>query len=230
MQISVIVPVYDEAEVLPRFLADLRRRLHDDADRASDCVIVDGGSGDGTVDVLRDGRAPWITAERGRGPQMNAGAAATRGEVLLFLHADTRLPPGAFQAIRRAVDGGAVGGFFRVRLDSGRTLLRLVGRGISLRSRITGIATGDQAIFVTRRAFEALGGYAPLELFEDVDLSRRLRRRGRVAALPLTVVTSARRWERLGPWRTILRLWLLRVLYYCGMSPERLARYHEPAR
>ncbi len=230
MHVSIVVPVLNEAQGLRAFLERLGCSLERERRDSADVVIVDGGSDDDTVPLLRASGWPWIVAERGRGLQMNAGAAATRGEALLFLHADTTLPDTALDALRAALRAGAVGGFFRVRLDSDRRLLRWVGHLISARSRLTGIATGDQAIFVRRDAFEQLGGFAPLPLFEDVDLMRRLKRLGRVAALPCAVTTSARRWEGHGPWRTILRMWCLRLLYYLGLRPERLARYYGIAR
>ncbi len=232
MRLSIVIPLLNEAAGLPRFLAHLRTRVEAMAgsELGVDVLLVDGGSDDGTHQALRDAGFACITAERGRGSQMNAGAAATRGDVILFLHADTRLPPDALQQAGKAIGRGCVGGFFRVRLDSRRPLLRLIGHLITRRSSLTGIATGDQAIFVARSAFESLGGYAPLPLFEDVELSRRLKRLGSVARIEATVTTSARRWEQRGPWRTILRMWLLRLMYLCGVEPARLARYHETAR
>jgi rSAM/selenodomain-associated transferase 2 len=158
---------------------------------------------------------------------MNAGAAAATAEILLFLHADTRLPPGADGAIRRALADPAVAyGRFDVAFDSGRPALRLVARLMNLRSRLTGICTGDQAIFLRRATFAALGGYPEIALMEDVELTRRLRRVGRLAALHLRVTTSARKWEREGVARTIALMWALRVLYFCGVSPDRLHRWY----
>ncbi len=227
MRLSVVVPVWNEEAALPHLLRHLRAQCG-----APDCelLIVDGESTDGTGAVLRQADVPWIAAGRGRGMQMNAGAAATGGEVLLFLHADTDLPPGWQTAIGEALSAGHIGGFFRLRLDSRRWILRVVGNLITWRSRLTGVATGDQGLFVTREAFESAGGYAPLPLFEDVELTQRLKRHGTLAYLPATVVTSARRWERLGPWRTILRMWVLRAMYALGVRVDRLARYYEIAR
>ncbi len=224
MRVSIIVPVFNESKSLRATLDLLGARAD------TDVVIVDGGSADGTLEIARTAGFNAITSECGRAHQMNAGAAATRGEVLLFLHADTLLPEGALEQVRHAISCGACGGFFRVRLDSHRPLLRLVGRLISWRSRLSGIATGDQALFVSRAVFDRMGGFAPLPLFEDVELSRRLKRHGRVACLPGTVITSARRWEQLGPARTIVRMWLLRAAYACGVRPEHLARHYEAPR
>ena len=250
MQISIVVPVYRESATLEPYLTLLARIVDQDPD--VDVVVVDGGSDDGTRQLLgkleRTGqiqiqihstasavgpstsRMSWFGAERGRAKQMNAGARASYGEILLFLHADTALQADGLQQLRKAISAGAVGGYFRLRLDSDRLLLRLAGRLISLRSHLTGVASGDQGIFVTRRAFEQLGGYAEQRLFEDLDLSRRLKGAGEVAALHAYVVTSARRWESAGVIRTIVRMWLLRILYYGGMHPDRLARYYETAR
>lgn len=218
-----MIPVLDEAGALPGLIAALRRL-------AAQVVFVDGGSSDGTRELIAAAGFRCISAPRGRAAQMNAGAAASTGSVLMFLHADTELPRDALQRLRHAVRGGAVGGSFDVRLDSRRPLLRVVGRLISLRSRLTGVATGDQALFATREAFDRLGGFAPLDLFEDVDFSRRLKRLGPVVRLPAAVITSARRWERHGALRTIARMWALRTLYYCGIDPAVLARAYQGAR
>jgi rSAM/selenodomain-associated transferase 2 len=160
---------------------------------------------------------------------MNAGAAAATGDIFLFLHADTRLPPEGAAAVRDALrDPRVAGGRFDVRLDSEHVLLRAVEGMMNLRSRWTGICTGDQAIFVRRSAFEALGGYAEIPLMEDVEFTRRLKRRGRLAALRLRVTTSARKWERDGILRTILLMWALRLLDFVGVSPARLHRWYYP--
>jgi rSAM/selenodomain-associated transferase 2 len=158
---------------------------------------------------------------------MNAGAAAAAGEVFLFLHADTRLPAGALEDIRAALAGArAVGGRFDVRLDSPRPIYRAVEALMNLRSRWTGIWTGDQAIFVRRTEFERLKGYADIPLMEDVEFSRRLRRTGRRVCLHSRVLASARKWEREGPLRTIVLMWALRFLYMIGASPARLHRLY----
>ena len=227
MRLNVIVPVHNEVAALPQMLERLRR-----LQRTSgvDVVVVDGGSDDGSHELLRAGGVPHVSAPLGRASQMNVGAESARGDVILFLHADTVLPDNACAQIEAAIRDGAVGGFFRVRLDSQRPLLRLVGRMITARSGLTGIATGDQAIFMTRDAFAELGGIPPLPLFEDVELCTRLRRLGRIVRLEGTAITSARRWENHGPWKTILRMWILRAGYTVGLSPSVLARYYEATR
>ena len=218
-----MIPVLNEVDALPRLIEDMR-------DLPAEIVLVDGGSDDGSRELLAASGLRWIEAPRGRARQMNAGAAVTTGDILMFLHADTRLPQGALTEVRVAVDSGAVGGGFRLRLESDNPVLGLVGRMITWRSRVTGVATGDQALFATRAAFERLGGYARLELFEDIDFSRRLRRLGPVIQLRSAAVTSARRWERRGALRTIVSMWILRTLYYLGVDPDTLARHYEAAR
>jgi rSAM/selenodomain-associated transferase 2 len=222
-RLSIVIPALDEAPNLARVLPGLVAR-----EREAEVLVVDGGSADGSRAVVA--RVPsvrWLPAPRGRAHQMNAGARAARGEILLFLHADTVLPEGAGAAIQTALaDPTVVGGRFDVRLDSRRPLLALVGWLMNRRSRLTGICTGDQGIFVRRAVFEALGGYAEIPLMEDVELTRRLKRRGRLAALRLRVVTSARKWEREGVVRTVLLMWTLRLLYALGVSPARLHRWY----
>jgi rSAM/selenodomain-associated transferase 2 len=221
--VSIIVPVLNEASFLPPLLgrlAALRER--------AEVIVVDGGSADGTANLAR--AAGWVrvlAAARGRARQMNAGAAAATAEVLLFLHADTTLPPTALDEIRQALaDPGVVAGRFDVRLDNPRLLYRVVEALMNLRSRRTGIWTGDQAIFVRRSVFERLGGYPDMPLMEDVELTRRLKRAGRPACLRSRVLASARKWEREGALRTIALMWALRFLYMLGVSPARLHRWY----
>ena len=224
--ISIVVPVLDEARNLERLLPALRDLAPD-----AEVVIVDGGSRDDTESVLaRWPRARIISSPRGRAMQMNAGAARSAGDVILFLHADTRLPAAFTDAIERALDDQrVVGGRFDVAFDNPAWPFRMIAAMMNLRSRLSGIFTGDQAIFVRRAAFEALGGYPEIPLMEDIALTRRLRRLGRVACLRRRVTTSARKWERDGIARTVGLMWLLRFLYFCGVSPERLHRWYYPA-
>jgi rSAM/selenodomain-associated transferase 2 len=217
--LSVVVPALDEEESLPATLRAARRP------GVGELIVVDGGSRDATLAVAARLADTVLAAPRGRAVQMNTGAAVARGDVLLFLHADTRLPAGYPAAVARALaDPAVVAGRFDVRLDADGAAYRLIGRLISLRSRLTRVATGDQAIFVRRAAFERVGGFPLLPLMEDVALSRALKRVGAIACLRDTVVTSARRWERRGVVRTVLLMWLLRAAYYAGVSPARLAR------
>jgi rSAM/selenodomain-associated transferase 2 len=221
--LSIVIPALNEAANLERLLPELARTCPE-----AEVIVADGGSADGTADVVR--RFPSVTlivAERGRARQMNAGATLATGQVLLFLHADTRLPPGAQRAVLEALRApGVVGGRFDARFDSPRPIFRLIATMMNVRSRLSGISTGDQAIFVWRRVFESLRGYADIPLMEDVEFSRRLKRQGRLTCLGLRVTTSARKWEREGAWRTIFLMWALRFLYSAGVQPVRLHSWY----
>ncbi len=221
--LSIVIPLLNEAPRLPALLAHLAP-FRDQAE----VILVDGDSTDGSAETARAvGWARILTAPRGRGRQMNAGAAAAAGEVLLFLHADTLLPPTALDDIRAALaDPRVVGGRFDVRLDSPRPIYRVVEALMNLRSRWSGIWTGDQAIFVRRTVFERLGGYPDIPLMEDVAFSRRLKRAGRGACLRSRVTASARKWEQEGAARTIVLMWTLRFLYLVGVTPARLHRWY----
>ncbi len=219
MQLSIVIPVLEEGEKLATAL----RRLRPLRERGVELVLADGGSRDATWAIARAHGDRLVLAQRGRAAQMNAGARCSSGDVLLFLHADTELPPAADTLIDAALAQGAQWGRFDVRIDGPESALRLVERLMNWRSRWTGIATGDQAIFVRRDVFEAAGGYADLALMEDVDLSKRLKRLSRPALLRTPVVTSGRRWQRHGVWRTIALMWRLRLEYFLGADPRRLA-------
>lgn len=227
---AVIMPVLNEAAALRTLLAALR------TGGFAEIVVVDGGSADGSPGLVEAAMARpgtpirLICAERGRARQMNAGAAESRASILLFLHADTHLPQDAARAIHSVIQRGAVWGRFDVQLDSPRLLLRVVAWFMNRRSALTGICTGDQAIFVRREAFVRLGGYAPIPLMEDIELSRRLRRLGPPARLRTPVVSSARRWEQGGVLRTILQMWRLRLLYWLGVPAERLVQQYKAVR
>jgi rSAM/selenodomain-associated transferase 2 len=225
MRLSVIVPTLDEEATIASTLAHARRPGD------VELVVVDGGSRDETVHVARPLADRVLDAPRGRAAQMNAGAAAARGAVLLFLHADTRLPDDYPALVADALaPADVVGGRFDIRLDAPGLAYRVIERLIGLRSRLTGVATGDQAIFVRRDAFVRVGGYPAIPLMEDIALCRALKRAGRMAALRDVVVTSARRWQRDGLVRTVALMWTLRLAYYAGVSPARLARAYRDAR
>jgi rSAM/selenodomain-associated transferase 2 len=221
--LSIIVPALREAANLARLLPALRA-----AAPGAEIIVADAGSDEGTREVaMRVAGVTVLTCERGRARQMNAGARAARGDTLLFLHADTVLPDGFEASITRALtEPGVVAGRFDVRLDNPRWPFRMIGSLMNLRSRWSGISTGDQALFVRRDVFEALGGFPDIPLMEDIELTRRLKRRGRQAALRERVTTSARKWEREGVARTIGLMWTLRLLYACGVSPARLHRWY----
>ncbi len=223
-RLVAIVPALDEAAGIARCLRPL-------VVEADEVIVVDGGSADRTAALAREAGARVVTAERGRASQMNAGARETGADVLVFVHADTRMPAGWRAAIDAALAGARPWGRFDVRLDSDRPLLALVGAMMNLRSRATGIATGDQAIFVARDAWRACGGFPAIRLMEDVELSRRLKHvAGPPACLRLRVLTSARRWESRGVLRTIAQMWLLRAMYFFGASPETLHRLYDGRR
>jgi len=217
--LSIVVPVLDEAPRIGFALGALRPLRR----RGAEVIVVDGGSQDDTAGLARAEADAVLDAPRGRARQMNAGAAAARGEVLLFVHADTLLPPDADQAILRAMAGGGDWGRFDVRIVGRHPMLRVVARFMNLRSRLTGIATGDQAMFVRRALFQRLGGFPDQPLMEDIELSRRLRRVSPPACLQARVATSGRRWESRGVWRTIVLMWRLRWRYWRGESAHRLA-------
>jgi rSAM/selenodomain-associated transferase 2 len=223
--IALVVPVLNEARQLPELAIELRR-----ASAHCEVIVVDGGSNDGTRAALDELGLRAIDAPRGRAAQMNAGARATAAPTLLFLHADTRLCPHAFSAVERAVEDGAVGGCFRVRIDSPDPRLKLASGIINLRSRLMPSASGDQAIFVRRDAFERVGGYREVALCEDLDLVTRVSRLGRFVLVDGEVRTSARRWERHGVTRTIALMWTLRLGYHLGIDPSWLGRFYGDAR
>jgi rSAM/selenodomain-associated transferase 2 len=218
--ISIVVPALDEAGGIGHTL----RALQSWRDAGHELIVVDGGSRDATAEQARPWADQVLVSERGRARQMNAGAAAAQGAVLLFLHADTRLPAAAEKAVLQAVSGGAAWGRFDVTIEGRSVWLPIVGRLMNWRSRWTGIATGDQAMFVRRADFDAVGGFPEQPLMEDIELSRRLRARAWPACLRLHATTSGRRWDDRGAWRTILLMWRLRLLYALGTPAERLAK------
>jgi rSAM/selenodomain-associated transferase 2 len=225
MPVSVIVPTLNEERGI---VATLRRARQPGV---HEIVVVDGGSVDSTRALAHELADLVLSAPRGRAAQMNAGAARASGDILLFLHADTLVPDGFAQAIAAACgEPEVIGGRFDVTLLPSSPLLRLTGELMNWRSRLSRIATGDQGIFIRRDVFERLGGYADIPLMEDIDLSRRMKRAGRIACLPQRVTTSARRWQTEGVIRTILLMWSLRALYFLGVSPSRLRRLYDDTR
>ncbi len=224
-RISVVIPTLNEEATVSRAIRSCRE--------AGPCevIVADGGSRDRTAEIARGEADAVIATPPGRAAQMNAGAAAARGNVFLFLHADTLLPGGSVPAVLGALqDPGVIGGAFRVRLAASpgagryvRATLGITGRMIGARAGVSRAFTGDQAIFVRTEAFCAVGGYPEIPLMEDVELSRRMRRAGKTVLLPLRVQTSGRRWEAWGPLRTVLFMWRLRIAYLLGRTPSRCA-------
>ena len=226
-KISIVIPVLNEAPGIVTLLTHLQSW------RAAghELILVDGGSTDGT----RERGAPWVdqvlSAARGRALQMNVGAAASTGEILLFLHADTALPAEAATLLTTiAAQNSDFWGRFDVRLSGAGTGYRIIETLMNLRSRLTGIATGDQAMFVSRAWFEQVGGFPSIALMEDIALSARLKRRARPLCLSIRVITSSRRWEHRGMVRTLFEMWGLRLLFACGVNPSLLARCYRHIR
>jgi rSAM/selenodomain-associated transferase 2 len=219
--LSIIVPTLEEAEGIVEALSALEPLRV----RGAELIVVDGGSTDGTVELARPLCDRLLIAPRGRAAQMNAGAADARGSIFLFLHADTRLPDDADRVILEGMAAKArAWGRFDIRIAGRHPILPLVAALMNLRSGLSGIATGDQAIFVKRQAFTAVRGFPDIALMEDVALSRRLKRLGRPLCLSAVVVTSGRRWESHGVMRTMLLMWQLRLAFFLGAKPNSLAR------
>ncbi|SMP41821.1 TIGR04283 family arsenosugar biosynthesis glycosyltransferase [Desulfonatronum lacustre] len=228
VRLSVIIPAFREERGITSLVDHLTSRA---LRETAEILVVDGDSEQRTLVALQGRDVIRIGSDAGRARQMNAGAAQARGDVLLFLHADTRLPPGAdtliFQALRNL---RLVGGAFRLAIDSPRPALGLIAAAANLRTRLTRVPYGDQAIFLRRAAFEELGGYADIPLMEDLELMRRVRRkRWPVVLLREAALTSARRWEQEGVWNCTLRNWGVRLLYHFGASPARLRRFYPTA-
>lgn len=230
--IAVIIPTLNEESIVSQTLVALHHFRFDEI------FIVDGGSDDQTPGVaqsylqgISSGQTRTLLSEKGRARQMNAGAAEARSDILLFLHADTQLPPTARDDIQEAMlNPHYLGGRFDVRFENDQGWAWVISRMMNLRSRLSGIFTGDQAFFIRRSVFQDLGGFADIPLMEDIELSHRLKQRGATVALPSKVTTSFRRWERHGIVRTIIQMWLFRLLYWLGMSPEKLHGYYAPIR
>lgn len=230
--ISIIVPVLNEEAAITGFLSQFNRLKEET--REFEVIVSDGGSSDRTLDIVKGCGLPFARAARapkGRACQMNAGAKEAAGEVLLFLHVDTYLPDGALSAIAGAMgDEKVVGGRFKVKLDNPAIPYRVIGSMINIRDGIFGGFTGDQAIFVRKSVFDKIGGFKEIELCEDLDIARCLKKEGKVIRLPLMVTTSARRWEKSGVLKTILLMWLIRILFYAGVSPKTLAAIYADVR
>ena len=226
-KLSIIVPVLDEAPTIQAALEDLQGLRA----AGAEVIVVDGASRDATASLAAPLADRVIEAPRGRASQMNAGAREAAGDVLLFLHADTTLAPGTVESMLARLDAeGREWGRFDVAIAGADPLLALVALLMNARSRATGVATGDQAMFVRRAAFDAVGGFPSIPLMEDVALSKALRRRSPPLCLRERVVTSARRWERHGTLRTIVLMWRLRLAYALGADPHRLARRYDVER
>ena len=222
MKVSIIIPVLNEADRISDTLASLagfREQGHE-------VIVVDGGSEDDTVVLSHQLADRVLRSDRGRAMQMNCGIEHAQGDVLLFLHADTMLPADAISKMIAAVEDGHFWGRFNVRLSGKHLLFRVVEQMMNLRSCVTGVATGDQAIFVSRESIDIIGSYPQMPLMEDIVFSKRLRNLGWPACLKLPVLTSSRRWEQRGIVRTILLMWRLRLLFFLGVPADKLAKQY----
>ncbi|MGH9318583.1 MAG: TIGR04283 family arsenosugar biosynthesis glycosyltransferase [Vicinamibacteria bacterium] len=223
MKLSVVLPTWNEAEALASALKSLPT--------SSEVIVADGGSADDTMEVARSWGARLVSCERGRARQMNLGARLAEGEVLLFLHADSALGPGADSAIESALaDSRTVGGSFRLRIRSTKPALKLVALGSNSRARYLGMPYGDQGIFLRRSVYDEIGGFPDIPFLEDVALIRLLRRKGRLVQLDVPLSTGDRHWRDLGVAVTTLLNWTMVALYLGGVSPERLAPHYRRLR
>jgi len=223
--ISIIIPVWNEVSIINHSIEHMLALRYDDG---FEVVVVDGSPEGETVRSIREEEVKRFTARRGRSVQMNEGASQASGEILLFLHADTTLPKGALQKISALMNkGDVVGGAFDLGIDSERAVFRIIETAAALRSRVLRIPYGDQAIFIRKDYFHAMGGFKEIPLMEDVELMRRIRKAGdRIGIIREKVKTSPRRWEKEGVLYCTLRNWALISLYFLGVSPERLARFY----
>lgn len=219
--ISIIVPALNEAATIEYYLIALQAHR-----QQAEIILVDGGSQDATRIIASPYVDTLLSASAGRAEQMNVGALAARGDILLFLHADTLLPANALTLIQEAIAPDRQWGRFNVSLEGNHFFLKVIATCMNWRSWLTGIATGDQGIFVTQRAFQAINRYTRQPLMEDIDLCKKLNQLTPPACLSAKVISSARRWEAFGVFKTILLMWWLRLRYFRGESPETLAQLY----
>jgi rSAM/selenodomain-associated transferase 2 len=225
ISIAAIVPVFNEAQQLPEKLTNLK------ALNTDELIFIDGGSTDGTQQLLEESGVIWLRSARGRASQMNLGAKKCNSDILLFIHIDTELNGSNLSAMKSAMlQPDRVGGRFDVRLSGSHPAYRIIAWLINIRSRWSKISTGDQTMFVRREVFERMGGFADLPLMEDIEFSKRLKRQGNIACLRQTVTTSSRRWQQHGVIRTVLLMWKLRFLYWLGTPVEKLALLYKDTR
>jgi rSAM/selenodomain-associated transferase 2 len=224
-ELSLVIPVLSEAETISENIRHIREL---NAVGTAEIIVVDGDPLGSTIRTITDEGVRTAVAERGRARQMNRGAALATGDILLFLHADTRLPPGAFALIRSTMDDKRyVGGAFDLGFDTKRAIFKITEMYVFLRTRLTKIPFGDQAIFIRREYFEKIGGYRDLPIMEDVELMRRIRKRAdTIHIIPRKVRTSVRRYEREGILSCTLRNWLVQISYALGISPQRLVKWY----
>lgn len=222
--ISVVIPILNEARILEKTLDQLQSELGD-----HELIIVDGGSTDSSVRIAEK-YGKVVLSACGRAKQLNTGAAAATGDILIFLHADIWLEPGAFAAVATALASGYVGGGFRQKIDGKRVLYRLIEIAGNIRGRYLNVFYGDSGIFLARTDFEKIGGFPDVPILEEMEFSKRLRQLGKPTLLTPCIHISARRWEASGIVRTTLNNWLITALYFLGASPEKLARLYSHIR
>ncbi|CAA0094909.1 Uncharacterised protein [Zhongshania aliphaticivorans] len=223
--LTVVVPVLNEIQGLPQFCTRLATQITEEQCRV-DVIFVDGGSVDGSEAMIMNYGFSCLSSERGRAKQMNLGAAAAKSPILLFLHADSLLPSLGFKALLEGVKKHQWGRF-DVSISGDATIFFVIAWFMNWRSRLTGIATGDQGIFVRRDVFEELRGFPEQDLMEDIALSTKLRKRSAPACLRLKIITSGRRWQRRGICKTVILMWRLRLLYWLGVSADKLAKRYD---
>ncbi len=223
MKVSIVIPVLNEAEHIANALDSLSSYRSE----GHEIIVIDGGSNDNTVSIAEQYADKVLRSEAGRAIQMNYGIDVAQGDVLLFLHVDTRLPDDAISKIISAIEDGFFWGRFNVRLSGNRFIFRIIERMMNMRSCVTGVATGDQAIFISRESIDIVGDYPQLPLMEDIVFTKRLRNLGWPACIRCQVVTSSRRWEDKGVFRTMLLMWRLRLLFFMGVPAEKLAKQYQ---
>ena len=221
MKLSFIIPVLNEAEQLESLVTQVKTLLLENVE----VIVVDGVSHDGTLEAIKEIGCQVISSPAGRAKQMNAGAKIAKGDVLVFLHADTCLPNSVIKNITTVIHMHPWGRF-NVSLSGKSYIFRIIEALMNIRSCISGIATGDQCIFVTKILFEKIGGYSDIPLMEDIAISKRLKRTSMPACIKERVTTSSRRWESKGILRTIVLMWFLRLAYFVGVSPHRLQQLY----
>jgi rSAM/selenodomain-associated transferase 2 len=225
LSLSIIIPVYHEADSIHSMISALKGLFEN---KRVEIIVVDGASAGDTIRVICDAGVKTLVAGKGRATQMNRGAAAAKGDFLLFLHADTRLPQGAFQYIQEVVKKRKnIGGAFDLGIESRKKAYRLIEKMVYYRTRLTKIPYGDQAIFLSRNVFHKIGGFKEIPIMEDIELMRRVKARGYpIGIIPFPVQTASRRWEKEGIIYCTLRNWALAGFFLLGVSPEKLAKYY----
>ncbi len=222
MKISIIIPTLNEAEAIIASLQGLQYLRH----LGHEVIVADGGSLDSTLSLAMPYIDAKVLSDKGRAKQLNAGTRIANGDVLLFLHADTLLPENIESILLEALSLGFSWGRFDVRLSGQQFMFRIIEKMINIRSRVSGIATGDQAIFIRKDVFAEEGGFPEIALMEDIAMSKRLKKRSRPFCSRVRVITSSRRWEDQGIWKTIFLMWCLRLAYLCGVKSDRLAQLY----